>query len=158
MKQRFYKIPLDFRDLFNTDSSTQDDHTKQQRRLKTTNSLKKSIDEHIELIIMTHLGENRNEPDYGFVLWDIEFENIEVDKFNTHNNPKEDIEIRLNAALQKFEPRLKNIKANILFMPNKKFKEKKIKFFVNVAVRGQHANLIEEPYSKSFSFAMGPLY
>ncbi len=158
MKHKYYSIPLDLSDLFRTDTAEHDGKRSPKRVLKATGTLRKSIDEHIELIIMTHMGEYKNDKDYGFVLWEREFENIQIDKFNTHNNPKNEIETKLNIALCKFEPRLKNISTDILFMSRKKFKGKNIKYFVSITVKGKLANLIEQPYQKSFNFAMGPLY
>ena len=158
MKHKYYSIPLDFTDLFHNDTHVESSGRSHDRLLKKISSLKRSIDEHIELIIMTHMGEYKNNKDYGFVLWDREFENIQIDKFNTHTNPKQDMETKLNIALCKFEPRLKNIRAKILFMSKKKYKGKEIKYFVNITVKGKFANLIEQPYQKSFSFAMSSLY
>ncbi|MCD4732565.1 MAG: GPW/gp25 family protein [Bacteroidales bacterium] len=120
--------------------------------------MKKSVDEHIELIIMTHMGEYKHDKDFGFVLWEREFVNIEIEKFNTHNNPKQDIETNLKNTLAKFEPRLKNINVDILFIYKKTFRGKKIKYFVNITVKGILVNMMEHDYEKSFQFAMGPLY
>jgi len=38
------------------------------------------------------------------------------------------------------------------------FKNKKIKYFVDISVKGRLATNASERYSKSFQFAMGPFY
>ncbi len=104
MNQKYYKIPLDFGDLIDADAEL----TKSKRtaflQLKKTTSLKKSIDEHIELILTTHLGEYKYDRNFGFIIWDREFENMEIDKFNTHNNPKLEIEESLKKSLDEHLP------------------------------------------------------
>lgn len=123
--------------------------------MQKTHLVKKSINEFIELIITTHQGEYKFDRELGFEIWDIEFENIQIEKFNTHNFPKQNLEKYLQSKLEKFEPRLKNIKVEILFIHSKVFKGKMIKFFVDITVRG---NLIgnNENYVKTFQFGMGP--
>ena len=76
MKHKYYSIPLDFTDLFHNDTHVESSGRSHDRLLKKISSLKRSINEHIELIIMTHMGEYKNNKDYGFVLWDREFKNV----------------------------------------------------------------------------------
>ncbi len=157
MMQKYYKIPIDFSKLFHNEMDDYDTRKTSHRYLIKVDSLKRSVDDYIELIIMTHLGEYKHDKDYGFVLWEREFENVEIEKFNTHNNPKHDIEVRLKKTLTKYEPRLRNIDVDILFIYKKMFKGKKIKYFVDITVKGILVNKVDQAYEKSFQFAIGPL-
>lgn len=158
MKNSYYKIPLDFHDLF--PKETIEDHGKNQKRLeiKKIHSLKSSVDEYIELIITTHLGEYKHNKGFGFQIWDLEFENIQIEKFNTHNYPRKNLEKDLKLTLEKYEPRLNDIQVEILFVHKKIFKGKKIKFFVDITVKGILTNNTADKYARSFKFAMGPFF
>lgn len=158
MKKNYYKIPLDFKDLFPKETGIDNVDSQTPLELKKTNSLKRSVDEYLELIITTHLGEYKYNKAFGFEIWDLEFENIQIEKFNTHNYPRENLEKFLQHTIEKFEPRLKDIKVEILFVYKKIFKGKKIKFFVDITVKGILANKTEDSYSRSFQFAMGPFF
>jgi phage baseplate assembly protein W len=158
LKKSYYKIPLDFENIFPK-------HTEENVRpftpsieIKKTHTLKKSVDEHIELIITTRLGEYKYNREFGFEIWDLEFENLQIEKFNTHNYPRQDLEKYLQSTIEKFEPRIKNVKVEILFVYKKIFKGKKIKFFVDITVKGILVNHTEESYARSFQFAMGPFF
>jgi phage baseplate assembly protein W len=157
MSFKNYRIPLDFSEIMEAEKADHDHKKSTSLMIKRTESIKKSVDEHIELILTTHQGEYKHNSGYGFVLWDKEFENFEIEKFNTHNNPKQDIEIMVSKVLNKYEPRLKNIQVEVLFIFKKVFKGKKIKYYVDLNVKGTFTNKMEEPYERSFQFAMGPL-
>jgi len=158
MQTKYYKIPLNFDDL--VDPIKEHSHSKRisSLQLKKTSNLKNSIDEHIELILTTHYGEYKYDYNYGFIIWDKEFENMEIDKFNTHNNPKQDIEESINKTLALFEPRLKQVKVEIFFVYKRVFKGKNIKYFVDIDVKGIMLGDREEEYHNKFQFAMGPLF
>lgn len=158
MKNRYYKIPLDFQGLFPKETDENYGKLKSFLELKKTLSLNKSVDEYIELIITTHLGEYKYNKGFGFQIWDLEFENIQIEKFNTHNYPRQNLEKFLQHTIEKFEPRLKDIRVEILFVYKKTFKGKKIKFFVDITVKGILVNKTSEMYSRSFQFAMGPFF
>lgn len=158
MKNNFYKIPLDFSSLFPPEKVEGTVMKPSSLVIKRTLSLKKSIDEFIELIITTHLGEYKNDIGFGFVIWDMEFENVQIEKFNTHNYPRKELERSLKMTIEEYEHRLKNIDVEILFIYKKTFKHKKVKYFVNITVKGTLATNISEPYSKSFQFVMGPFF
>jgi len=155
LKTGYYKLPLDFNDMLQTTTASAE-HIKPGLLLPKTHSIKKSVDEFIELIITTHLGEYKYDRELGFEIWDIEFENIQIEKFNTHNFPKQNLEKYLKERLYKFEPRLKDIKVEILFIHSKIFKGKKIKYFVDITVKGKLVQNSNEEYSRTFQFGMGP--
>lgn len=158
MNPKYYKIPLDFSELIDVDYEQVGSKKSSYLQLKKTPILKKSIDEHIELILTTYLGEYRYDKNYGFVIWDKEFENMEIDKFNTHNNPKQEFEHNLEKTLDKYEPRLKNVSVDILFVYRKVYRGKSIKYFVDINIKGIMLNSFEEEYHHKFQFAMGPLF
>lgn len=158
MKNSYYKIPLDFQDLFPKETEVGHVKSTSYSELKKNNSLKSSVDEYIELIITTHLGEYKHNKEFGFQIWELEFENLQIEKFNTHNYPRQDLEKFLQHTLGKYEPRLKDIKVEILFVHRKIFRGKQIKFFVDITVKGILTNNTSDKYFRSFQFAMGPFF
>lgn len=156
MKIGYYTLPLDFAGMLQSKAG-KDENNKPDLNLRKTHLVKKAVDEFLELIITTHLGEFKYDGELGFEIWDIEFENIQIDKFNTHNFPKQNLEKALRARIQKFEPRLKDTKVEILFIHGKVFKGKKIKYFVDITVKGKLTDSNED-YSKTFQFGMGPFF
>lgn len=155
---KYYKIPLNFDNLIDPDPDLPRTDRSSYLQLNKTSSLKTSIDEHIELILTTHFGEYKHNPKYGFVIWEQEFENMEIDKFNTHDNPRREIEISLKEAIENFEPRLKNVWLEIFFIYKRIYQGKSVKYFVDINVRGVMRNATEDPYHNKFQFAMGPLF
>jgi predicted component of type VI protein secretion system len=158
MKPKHYKIPLNFDDLIHADPSDYDKRKSSYLQIKEASSLKRSMDEHIELLLTSHMGEYKYDNDYGFVIWEKEFENMNFNKFNTHNYPREEIQNSIIKTINQFEPRLKQVEVNILFVYRKLFRGKKIKYFVDVEVKGKIRNRIEEDYANTFQFTMGPLF
>lgn len=157
MSFRNYKLPLDFAEIMKAGKSEEGAPRSAHLYLRRTESQRKSIDEHIELIMTTRPGDYKYSKEYGFTIWDLEFENLEIEKFNSHNNPRQDIEKMLAKVISKYEPRLKNVEVEIIFVYKKIFKGKKIKFYVDVAVKGNIVNKLEERYERTFQFAMGPM-
>jgi len=158
MKNSYYNIPLDIKGLFHEDEIERKSIHTEALTLKKTFSLQTSVDDFIELLITTHLGEYKYDSEFGFEIWDIEFENLQIEKFNTHNYPRKNLEKYLQLKLKKYEPRLKKSQVEILFVHKKTFKGKKIKYFVDITVKGILANKNADKYSRSFQFAMGPFY
>ena len=101
MKTAYYKLPLDFQGLFPAETAEGQISKPSSLIIKKTQSLAKSVDEFIELIITTHLGEYKYDKSFGFDIWDIEFENIQIEKFNTHNYPKQDLEKSLKLGVRR---------------------------------------------------------
>ncbi len=155
---KYYTIPFDFDNLIDPDVELSKSKRFPYLQLNKTSSLKKSINEHIELILTTHFGEYKHNHNYGFVIWEQEFENMEIDKFNTHNHPKQEIEESLINAIKNFEPRLKRVQLEIFFIYKQFYRGKSIKYFVDIDVKGVMINSTEEAYHNKFQFAMGPLF
>jgi len=158
MKNTYYKLPLNFQSLFKAETPEGQSIKPSSRVIEKTQSMEKSVEGVIELIITTHLGEYKNDKGFGFNIWEIEFENIKIEKFNTHNYPKQYLEKSLKSTIEKYEHRLKNVEVEILLIYSRMFKKKKIKYFVDISVKGRLANNSSDRYSKSFQFAMGPFY
>ncbi len=158
MQSRYYKIPLNFEDLI--DPEVDHDHSSKALTLqiKKTADLKRSINEHIELILTTHYGEYKYDRNYGFIIWDKEFENMEIDKFNTHDQPRRSFEESMKKTLILFEPRLENIRVEIFFRYKRVFKGRSIKYFVDIDVHGILPTSRGEEYHNKFQFAVGPLF
>jgi len=158
MKNTYYKLPLDFQSLFPAETAEGQNTKPSSLVIKKTQSLTKSVDEFTELIITTHFGEYKNDKGFGFNIWEIEFENIQIEDFNTQFGLKPYLEKSLRLTIEKYESRLKNVEVEIFFIYNKVFKKKKIKYFVDITVEGELANNTSDKYSKSFQFAMGPFF
>lgn len=158
MKNNFYKIPLDFSALFPEEQDVGQTKRPSSLVIQRTPSLVRSIDEFIELIVTTHLGEYKGDIGFGFVIWDMEFENVQIEKFNTHTYPRKDLERSLQMSIEEYEHRLKNVMVEILFVYKKTFKNRKVKYFVDITVKGNLATKAAELYSKSFKFVMGPFF
>ena len=158
MQHKFYKIPLSLDDLVEPDPDLSKAKRPPSLQLRKTADMKQSINEHIELLLTTHFGEYKYDMNYGFLIWDSEFENMEIDKFNTHDHPKQDIEKSMKKTLELFEPRLRRINIEILFVYKNIFRGKSIKYFVDIDVKGIMDDSGEEEYHNKFQFAMGPLF
>ena len=158
MKDTYIRIPLRFGDFFPTGAGQGSPGKPATGTMERTSSKKDSLDEFIELLITTHFGEYINDCKFGFEIWEREFVNIQIEKFNTHNYPRQDLERSLKETIQKYEPRIRDVGVDILFVFRKDFKGKKVKYFVEITVRGTMENKTADPYVKSFQFAMGPIF
>lgn len=158
MKNIYFRIPLQFDHFFPGDLGHRPDTGPLTGTIERTTSLKESLDEFIELLITTHFGEYVNESKFGFEIWEREFENIQIEKFNTHNYPKQDLEKSLKSTIERYETRIRDVKVEIIFVFKKDFRGKKVKYFVEITVKGTLDNKTSDPYSRSFQFAMGPIF
>jgi len=70
-------------------------------------SLNESIRSHIDLILVTTIGEHKFDPAYGFALWSYDFEML------TTRMWKDEMAKSLEEALNQYEERLEQIKINI---------------------------------------------
>jgi len=158
MENSYYNLPLDIKGLFHKESDDNISNHSESLHLKKSFSLKSTVDNFIELLIITRLREYKHDNEFGFEIWDIEFENLKIEKFNTHNYPRQNLERYLEQKIEKYEPRLRNVNVEIHFVHSKTFKGKIIKYFVDITVSGVLVNKNVDKYLKSFQFAMGPFY
>jgi len=158
MKSNFIKIPVVFDDFFPGEEDSSGIKGRNHTSLGKTMQLKDSVDDFLELLITSHLGEYKHDIGFGFEIWEKEFENIQIEKFNTHNFPRQDLERSLASKIEKYEPRIRNVRVEIMYVHKDVFKGKQIKYFVNIGVQGQLDNKTRDDYDKSFQFAMGPYF
>jgi phage baseplate assembly protein W len=72
-------------------------------------SLKESVYHHMHLILTTAFGEMTNDPNYGCSIWENDFDNL-----TSNNKIREQIKQSLISAVNKYEPRVQNVKVEIL--------------------------------------------
>ncbi|MBN1338628.1 MAG: GPW/gp25 family protein [Bacteroidales bacterium] len=159
---QFYKIPLEIKfTRFADGRRPKHPEVPVGVSFSYTSSLKKSIDEFVELIILTRFEENKYDYYFGFCIWDQEFESINISSFNTREDPRHSYEESLSQTIMNYEKRLKDVSVEILFEIDKKKLEtlrKRIKFLVAVTVQGTIQNKSKDKYLNTFHFSMGPLY
>lgn len=91
-KHQYYQLPLDFSRIL------------QKQDLPDCN-LEESVRQHIQLLITTVLGENKDDPQYGCQLWDNDF-----DIRASNNEVKEQVETAVRRAIIQYEKRLAQIR------------------------------------------------
>ncbi|OMP80760.1 MULTISPECIES: GPW/gp25 family protein [Chitinophaga] len=135
MKQQYYKLPMDFSRIL------------QKQDLPDVN-LEESVAQHIQLLITTVLGENKDDPQYGCQLWDNDF-----DIRASNNEVKEQVELSIRASINRYEKRLTQTRVvaqisqeEVMGMTSKKVKKK-----IRVTVTGVLArNKTDFNYSSFF--------
>ncbi len=116
MKSTYYQLPLRLADFISDGASG---------RFKRC-SLLESIDQHIELLLMTCPGEHSFNSEYGTLIWELDFERIYsqsvwVERFATF----------INDAIEKYEKRIYNVQVKVVI----KEIEKEDDIFDSVSVR-----------------------
>lgn len=74
-------------------------------------SLEDSIRDHIHLMVTSHFSENKHDEKYGNSIWENEFGNISKD-----NNIREEIKDSILRCVNRYEPRLGNVRINIRWL------------------------------------------
>lgn len=135
MKQQYYKLPLDFSRVL------------QKQDLPEVN-LEESVGQHIQLLITTVLGENKDDPNYGCQLWDNDF-----DIKASNNEVKEKVEQSIRTSINRYEKRLTQtrVAATISQEEMTNTGTKKVKKKIRVTVTGVLAkNKIDFQYTSYF--------
>lgn len=140
MKQQYYKLPVDFSRIL------------QKQDLPDVN-LEESVGQHIQLLITTVLGENKDDPQYGCQLWDNDF-----DIRASNNEVKEQVELSIRASINRYEKRLTQTRvvAQISQEELMGVSAKKVKKKIKVTVTGVLARNKTEFHYNSF-FYVSPL-
>ncbi|WP_072361731.1 GPW/gp25 family protein [Chitinophaga sancti] len=140
MKQQYYKLPMDFSRIL------------QKQDLPDVN-LEESVGQHIQLLITTVLGENKDDPQYGCQLWDSDF-----DIRASNNEVKEQVELSIRASINRYEKRLTQTRvvAQISQEELMGVSAKKVKKKIRVTVTGVLARNKTEFHYSSF-FYVSPL-
>lgn len=140
MKQQYYKLPMDFSRIL------------QKQDLPDVH-LEESVGQHIQLLITTVLGENKDDPQYGCQLWDSDF-----DIRASNNEVKEQVELSIRASINRYEKRLTQTRVvaqisqeEVMGMTSKKVKKK-----IRVTVTGVLARNKTDFHYSSF-FYVSPL-
>ena len=97
MEQQYYKLPLKIASVFEEDG----------KRLATCSEVS-SIDQYIELLLITCPGEHKFNKSFGCGIWDMDFENV-----TSRQSWQEDFSKHIIYAIQTFEKRLKEVSVEI---------------------------------------------
>lgn len=140
MKSQYYKLPLDFSRVL------------QKKDLPDCN-LETSVEQHIQLLITTVMGENKDDPQYGCKLWDADF-----DIRASNNEVKEQVETAVKAAISQYEKRLTQIRVTATVSQEELMavSARKVKKKIKVAVNGVLARN-KTPFHYSSYFYVSPL-
>lgn len=115
-------------------------------------SLKDSVSRMIHLITITHFGEYKPDESLGCEIWDFDFENI-----TNYQLFKEQIKKSLLQTLEKYEPRLSQIRIDIQIQQVEiRVKNRRTKSQITLKVDGVLTKT-NEPYSYNENFFIGPL-
>jgi phage baseplate assembly protein W len=137
---QYYKLPLDFSRML------------QKEDLPDCN-LEESVSQHIQLLITTVLGENKDDPNYGCQLWDSDF-----DIRASNNEVKEQVELSIKASINRYEKRLSQIRV-IAMVSQEEFPSetaRKVKKKIKVTVTGVLARN-KTPFNYNSFFYVSPL-
>ena len=140
MKNQYYKLPLDFSRVL------------QKKDLPECN-LEESVAQHIQLLITTVMGENKDDPQYGNQLWDSDF-----DIRASNNEVKEHVELSVKAAIIRYEKRLAQIRV-MAVVSQEEFPSatsRKVKKKIKVTVSGILARN-KTPFIYNSFFYVSPL-
>lgn len=143
MQKEYFKIPISFDDIL------------ERREIKKC-TIRVSIDQKIQLLLLTYFGECRYNEGFGCIIWEYDFTNV------SNENAWRDLVIgSLTETLTKNEPRLQNIKIKVSikeeeFTDPKDYSIKRIKRRLDVNVR---ANMLEtnEIYEYSQMIYISPI-
>jgi phage baseplate assembly protein W len=143
MKYEYFKLPIPFSEILS------------RKEIEKTN-IRFSINQKIQLILLTYFGECRYNPKFGCVVWEYDFTNV------SNENAWRDLVVgSLTETLVSNEPRLQNIsiKVNIKeeeFDDPKDHTIKRVKRRLDVNVK---ANMLEtnEPYDYSQMIYVSPI-
>ena len=116
-----------------------------------TGNIKESIDNFIELLVVSPCGSLKSDYDFGFIFQNFRFENndaneqINSKKLYGESVNKNNFAYDLKQVIEQYETRLKNVKVNMNWEP----KIKKI----SLDIAGKYEEGYEEKsYSKNISF------
>jgi len=140
MKNQYYKLPLDFSRVL------------QKKDLPECN-LEDSVAQHIQLLITTVLGENKDDPQYGCKLWDSDF-----DIRASNNEVKEQVELAVKASITRYEQRLTQIRVAAVVSQEELtgISARKVKKKIKVTITGTLVRN-KTPFQYSSFFYVSPL-
>lgn len=99
MKKEYYTLPLRFDQLL-------------EKRQHTRCQLNDSIAQHLHIMLSSHFGESRFNPDYGCSLWEFDFKMVPDPKENKFKW-KESVKLSYEETIRQSEPRLSNVRVRV---------------------------------------------
>lgn len=94
MSATYYRLPLDLVSVL-------------ERKHLPRCSVQESIAQHLYLMLTTHFGESRYEPDFGCQVWEQDFEAMTTMRW------KDNVQLSVERAIRNYEPRLVRARAQI---------------------------------------------
>jgi phage baseplate assembly protein W len=117
-------------------------------------SLQQSVYQHIHLILTTAFGEMTDDAEYGCWIWENDFDNV-----TSNNKIREQIKQSLLHAVNKYEPRIQNVKVEILIKQEElpaKINGRHVKKMLDVTISGK-LTATKEAIVYNDRFFTGPL-
>ncbi len=139
MASEYFNFPLKTADLI-------------QKRDLPRISLEDSVSRMIHLMIITHFGEYKPDASLGCEIWDFDFDNI-----TNYQLFKEQVTASLKQTIQKFEPRLSQVRIDIQIQQvDIRIENRRTKSQITLKVDGVLIKTNEQ-YSYTENFFIGPL-
>jgi len=135
MLRSSYKIPLKLNAFLGSSVGSSSLPQVKEKLPRHTESIKRAISEHIDVLLLTRFGEYRPDFYYGLELWNHEFESKDLDM-----SSKEKLIKSVISTLEQYEPRIVNINIDEFYFSHKelKIKEKILLLYVlNIAISAQ---------------------
>jgi len=145
MRPKYYKIPIDTSQLFR----------RAQNKPKLYASLKQSLDEHIQLLLMTAYQELRYNHGYGTIISSLDYST------ETQSGLFErSVEKSVYNSILKFEPRLKDLNVRVRYDRGGEILKSKdsVSFKVYIIIQVQAIiEQLDEKYENTFKIFFSPL-
>jgi len=145
MRPKYYKIPIDTRELFK----------RKKIKPKLYVSLKKSIDEHLQLLFMTAQQELRFDHNYGTVVSSLDYSTEKQTGIFERS-----IEHSIYESITQFEPRLKDLNVKVKYDKGGELitsdNKKDFKVYITIQVQAVIKQLNEQ-YKNVFKIFFSPL-
>ncbi|MDQ2771911.1 MAG: GPW/gp25 family protein [Bacteroidota bacterium] len=138
MSASYYRLPLDLEGILN-------------RQQLPRCSVQESIAQHLYLMLTTHFGESRYEPEFGCLVWEQDFEAMTTMRW------KDSVQQSVEQAIRDFEPRLVRARAQVAVMDfelknvNQRIR-KRLEVTINAAL-----HRTDEPFAFQASLFVAPL-
>ena len=138
MPNTYYRLPLDLSGII-------------ERQALPRCSLQESIAQHLYLMLTTHFGESRYEPEFGCQVWEQDFEALTTIRWKDH------VQQSIEQTIRTYEPRLVRVRAQVAVMD---FELKNVsqrirkRLDVNITATLHHTN---EPFAFQASLFVAPL-
>lgn len=138
MAASYYQLPLDLQGIL-------------ERRQLPRCSVQESIAQHLYLMLTTHFGESRFEPEFGCQVWEQDFEAM------TTMHWKDSVQHSVEQAIRDFEPRLVRARAQIGVLDFElKNVHQRIRKRLEVTINGALYRT-DEPFAFQASLFVAPL-